>query len=142
MRRAAIGAAAAGAAAALALLPAAPADAAGSRFFFTPGPNGASCEIDVGTPGLAPSVWCVIEPPQLAARKAVAVRLALTGVVTTCSGLRCVGNAPEHTKTLAYGRSIRVGAFRCTSLKAGVRCLVAQVGRGFQLSRSGVTRLG
>jgi hypothetical protein len=42
---------------------------------------------------------------------------------------------------LAVGRSIELGPFRCTSLRAGVRCVVTKLGHGFTLSTRGVTRI-
>jgi hypothetical protein len=57
------------------------------------------------------------------------------------SGLICQGNEPENAFTLAYGRSIRVGPFRCTSRTDGMRCVVIRTGRGFLINRAGVTRL-
>jgi len=107
---------------------AAPASTGSQRFFFTPGPNGASCEIDVGVPGLPTQAWCVVGPPHLAARKAIGVALTVAGAVKVCHGLRCVGNAPDRTPTLRYGRSIGLGPFRCASLRQGVRCIVALLG--------------
>ena len=56
---------------------------------------------------------------------------------------RC--NTGEHrggTPTLAYGRQITVGRFRCLSLQIGVRCTVIQSGKGFLINRDGVTRVG
>ena len=46
---------------------------------------------------------------------------------------------PPH---LAYGRSVSYGGFRCLSLETGVRCVVVRSGKGFLISRSGVTRIG
>jgi hypothetical protein len=111
------------------------------RFFFTVGPNGASCEIDVGVPGLPTQAWCVVGPPHLAARKAIGVALTAAGAVKACHGLRCVGNAPERTPTLGYGQSIGLGPFRCTSLRRGVRCIVSKFGHGFLLGSHGLARV-
>jgi len=51
-----------------------------------------------------------------------------------------IGNAGEETGTLGYGRSVTVGVFRCSSQVAGVRCTVSRSGRGFMISRAGITR--
>jgi hypothetical protein len=57
--------------------------------------------------------------------------LHATGTTSVCRGLRCVGNSPENATVLAYGKSVRVGPFLCTSLHSGVRCAVAASGHGF-----------
>jgi hypothetical protein len=61
--------------------------------------------------------------------------------MTIKRGLPCLGNEPENAFTLRYGRSIRVGPFRCTSRTDGIRCVVIRTGRGFLINRAGVTRL-
>ena len=119
----------------------APASTRAQRFFFTPGPNGASCEIDVGVPGLSGQAWCVVGPPHLPTRRAIGVALTAAGVVAVCHGLRCVGNAPDQTPTLRYGRSIGLGPFRCTSLRQGVRCIATKLGHGFLLGSHSLTRV-
>jgi hypothetical protein len=119
----------------------APASTGSQRFFLTPGPNGASCEIDVGLPRSATTAWCVVEPPRVTAAKAIGVQLRASGRLNVCHGLRCVGNPPTRTPTLKYGRSIELGPFRCTSLRRGVRCTVTSLGHGFLLGRRGVTRV-
>jgi hypothetical protein len=69
------------------------------------------------------------------------VKLVATGTYKVCNGVRCVGDGPADASTLGYGRSVTVGPFRCTSLRAGMRCVVARTGRGFVLSRAGVARV-
>jgi hypothetical protein len=49
-----------------------------------------------------------------------------------------VGDGPEGAPTLDYGRSIRVGVFRCASSLAGVRCAIAATGHGFLIARGGI----
>jgi hypothetical protein len=63
------------------------------------------------------------------------------GRLDQCRGVRCLGNGPDNATTLAYGRSLVVGPFRCTSLTTGMRCVVRTSGHGFLLSRAGVARL-
>jgi hypothetical protein len=70
------------------------------------------------------------------------VRMGATGRYAVCRGLRCVGNAPEGTPILRYGRQITLGRFRCTSLRQGVRCIVIDIGRGFLIDRVTVRRVG
>jgi hypothetical protein len=43
---------------------------------------------------------------------------------------------------LSYGRQISYGGFRCSSRETGVRCVVAETGKGFLINRDGVTRVG
>ena len=120
---------------------AAPAAGSGgaARWFFTPGPNGASCELDLRRP--LTEADCLVGPPQRPAAKAIAVTMSPSGRLTLCRGLRCVGNAPTGTPTIPYGSHVELGPFRCTSLRAGVRCIVTTLGRGFQLGAHGVTRI-
>jgi hypothetical protein len=68
------------------------------------------------------------------------------GRVTVCrnrtAANRCnLGNPGEGTPTLAYGRQLTVGRFRCESMQIGVRCTVIRSGRGFLINRDGVTRI-
>jgi hypothetical protein len=108
--------------------------------FVTPGPNGASCEIDVMVPFSPKKTWCVVEPPKVSASKAIGATLFPSGRVVACHGLKCVGNAPEGARTLHYGHSISAGPFRCTAHRSGVRCVVRKLGYGFKLSRRGLIR--
>jgi hypothetical protein len=67
-------------------------------------------------------------------------RLGANGHTSICANRACpVGNGPENATTLAYGHSLRVGIFRCTSSVAGVRCMVIASGHGFRIAREGVT---
>jgi hypothetical protein len=52
------------------------------------------------------------------------------------------GNLGERIPTLAYGRHLTVGRFRCDSLVIGVRCIVTATGKGFLMNRDGVRRVG
>jgi len=64
------------------------------------------------------------------------------GAVTTCSGSSCpVGNPAPDTPVLDYGAATGVGPFVCASATTGMTCTVTG-GRGFTISRSGVTPLG
>jgi hypothetical protein len=70
------------------------------------------------------------------------------GSVTFCSTRQpsanaCdLGNAGERASTLAFGRHVTVGAFRCTMLRAGVRCTLLAGGKGFLLTRTKLTGVG
>ena len=67
------------------------------------------------------------------------VTMAANERLRICRGLQCLGNAPENAVTLGYGKSRAVGKFRCTSLPAGLRCVVIASGRGFLINREGIT---
>jgi hypothetical protein len=54
-----------------------------------------------------------------------------------------LGNSGEDpVPTLAYGRQIRVGRFRCQVLHTGVRCTVIATGRGFLITRDKLVPVG
>jgi len=108
--------------------------------FVTPGPNGASCVIDVVVPFSPKKTWCVIEPPKVKTSKAIGATLFPSGRVVVCHGVKCVGNTPEGARTLRYGHSISAGPFRCTSHRSGVHCVVKKLGYGFKLSAGRVRR--
>ena len=44
--------------------------------------------------------------------------------------------------SLAFGRQITIGRFRCLSQRAGMRCTVIRTGKGFLINRGGVSRVG
>jgi hypothetical protein len=71
----------------------------------------------------------------------VSVTLHPNGRLDLCHGVKCLGNGPVNATMLAYGRSVTVGPFRCTSLRIGMRCVVRSTGHGFLLSRAGVKRV-
>jgi hypothetical protein len=68
------------------------------------------------------------------------VMLRRGGGMKVCRGEACLGNGPENAFTLGYGRSVRVGPFRCTSLERGMRCKIVRTGRGFLISRQALKR--
>jgi hypothetical protein len=68
------------------------------------------------------------------------VTLYRGGRIRVCRGLGCVGNGPENAFTLRYGHSMRLGLFRCTSLRMGMRCVVVGSGHGFLISREALKR--
>jgi hypothetical protein len=66
------------------------------------------------------------------------VQMGVTGKYTIiCTGQKCGPNSPQPGPTLAYGAATVAGPFRCTSATTGVTCLAG--GKGFEISRSGVT---
>ena len=70
------------------------------------------------------------------------VRMGLDARLTTCRGVSCLGNAPENTPALPYGKQVTVGRFRCFSLRAGIKCIVISSGKGFLIDRVGVRGVG
>src|SRR4051812_30683890 len=101
-------------ASALALV--ATADAGEQHFFFAPGVT-TSCEMDSGMRTIGTSVYCQTVPHY------ESVILRSNGKLTICHGVKCIGNPSEGVPTLTYGAWLDGGPFRCTSLKAGVRCV-------------------
>ena len=73
--------------------------------------------------------------------------LKTTGKVTICNEAkhrRCVGCVCDEGRgpTLAFGRHMDVGPFRCESLTSGFRCTVISTGQGFLITRTRVLRVG
>lgn len=91
-----------------------------------------SCELSYQRgSGIPDETYCQSDsPPQ-------SVRMNSAGVVKTCTGDSCLGNAGEGTPVLGYGQKAGVGPFSCRSDTDGVTCTVTS-GRGFTLSNSGV----
>ena len=58
------------------------------------------------------------------------VTLGADGTLTECTGVTCLSNAGENTPTLAYGMSITLEPFTCSSSTAGIKCTLAD-GDGF-----------
>jgi hypothetical protein len=81
------------------------------------------------------NVYCQTGTPARSVTMHADARLGL------CRGVQCLGNGPANATMLAYGRSVVVGPFRCTSLRSGMRCVVRSTGHGFLLNRAGVKRI-
>ncbi len=69
------------------------------------------------------------------------VRMSTDGSFKSCVGETCLGNPGEGTPTLGYGQSAAVGPFNCRSEVSGITCTVTS-GRGFTISRAGITPVG
>ena len=52
----------------------------------------------------------------------------------------CANDAVSGGRTLAYGRSIKRGRFRCRSRVSGMRCVNVRNGHGFALSKQRARR--
>lgn len=102
------------------------------RWFHSPSGN-IQCEVASAAPRGTYAYCQTFEPPRSA-------RLTANGRVQICRGERCIGNGPENAFTLRYGTGVRVGPFRCTSRRIGMRCVVVRTGRGFFISRERLTR--
>jgi hypothetical protein len=118
-----------------------PTDAGTYARFYTPSRN-IACEMsDKGT--ARAGIGCIMQkPPALASLK-------VSGVATICQhqALKCTGNLGDDPslpapRGLAYGSSVTVGRFHCTSAPAGVTCIVRATGKGFFISRQSVRRVG
>lgn len=122
-----------GAALALGAVPA-PAQAA-VAWFRSPSGN-IGCEVGWRRAGIGTYAYCQTGVP------ARSVRMNRVGTYRVCTGRACLGNPPKGVRTLAFGRSIRVGGFRCTSRRNGITCVVRATGRGFRIACQGVVRVG
>jgi hypothetical protein len=106
--------------------------AARARWFHSPSKN-ISCELGVSRPLLGTYAFCAtLHPPRCVTLKAN----GQTRAPQNC----LLGNEPENTFTLRYGRSVRLGPFRCTSRRAGMRCVIVRSGHGFLISRERLKR--
>lgn len=114
------------------LLVAGPARAA-VKWFYSPTGN-LGCEVaDRDTRGSY--AYCQsVDRPQ-------SVRMASNGRLRICRGEACLGNGPEDATRLAYGRTVRVGRFACSSSRDGFRCRVVSSGRGFFISKDTIRRI-
>jgi len=52
------------------------------------------------------------------------------------------GCVPDGPRTLAYGKQVTVGRFRCLSLQTGMRCTVIQSGKGFLIDSTTTIHVG
>ena len=107
----------------------------GAKFFHSPSGN-IMCEINYQRGDGSPdSAYCVsVEPPQN-------VSVNSAGVPTVCAGVSCLSNGPTDAFTLGYGQTTGLGPFTCSSEVGGMTCTVGS-GRGFMISRSGITTVG
>lgn len=104
----------------------------GQMAFVSPSGN-LNCEIDYRHAGLGNAAFCEsLSPPESAT-------MSKRGIVKIC-GLPCEGNAAVGTPVLEYGEHTSLGPFRCRSRTDGISCQVS--GRGFRISRSGISSLG
>jgi hypothetical protein len=116
------------------MIPAVLAAAAAVSWFHSPSGN-IQCEVGANRLQLGTYAFCATVKP------ARCVRMTGNGRMRVKSGLSCQDDAPETSFTLAYGKSVRVGPFRCTSRQDGMRCVIVVTGHGFVISRERVKRL-
>ena len=103
--------------------------------FVSPSKN-ISCEIDsnFGPSAITSTLCLTVSPPK-------SVTLGADGTLTECTGVSCLSNAGLNTPTLAYGMSITLAPFTCSSSTAGIKCTLAN-GDGFLISSAGTMVLG
>jgi hypothetical protein len=101
------------------------------RRFSSPSKN-IDCWIDADPP----TVGCSTRQPQRSVIMNGSAALRIRRLEFDC------GCQEPSAATLAYGRQISYGGFRCVSRETGVSCVVARTGRGFEINRDGVTRVG
>jgi hypothetical protein len=104
-------------------------------FFLSPSGN-ISCELHWKDGGLGTFAYCQTRSPARSAK------LRSSGSLKVCTGSKCIGNPPTDAKTLAYGKSRRVGGWRCTSRSTGMTCVRTSSGKGFRIAVAGVRRVG
>jgi hypothetical protein len=101
------------------------------HFFFAPG-NTTSCELDSQMPKVGTAAYCQTFP------HAESVTMNAAGKLKICHGVQCIGNPPDQVPTLVYGAWIDAGPFRCTSTRAGMKCVVRRTGHGFLVSPTAI----
>jgi hypothetical protein len=84
--------------------------------------------------GVGCQTW---NPPQRLVKMGAEGGLKIRSVPASQCG--CV---PDGPRTLAYGKQVTVGRYRCESQQMGMRCTVIRSGKGFLINRDGVTRVG
>lgn len=102
------------------------------RVFRSPTGN-IQCQLEFHDSGSTGASCQTVTPPR-------SVTLQPDGRTRICRGQRCIGNASENFVTLRYGRSVRLGPYRCSSSHSGIGCVVRS-GRGFLISRQHIKRL-
>src|SRR3974390_1083198 len=97
--------------------------------FLSPSGN-ISCQIDDGPPFPDQSAYCQSVSNDTPAP------LGPDGVDRPCHNSGCLGNPASNIPVLAYGKSVTLGPFTCSSATDGMTCMAA--GKGFLISRAGV----
>jgi hypothetical protein len=103
-----------------------------TKFFHSPSGN-IQCELESNEGGRNYARCQATHRPRSA-------KLGLNGKTKVCAGVSCLGDGPEHSFTLGYGKTTRLSRFRCKSLRTGMRCVVISSGHGYNISRTSVTR--
>jgi hypothetical protein len=68
-------------------------------------------------------------------------KLTLCQPASAGTGWRCFQNFDDSAPVLGYGRSVKSGAFRCTSSRQGITCVLRSSGKGFRITGDSVARL-
>jgi hypothetical protein len=98
------------------------------EWFYSPSGN-ISCQVSSGGEIDASAFCQSLQKPR-------SVDLSEQGTLKVCQGTQCLGDGPENSFELGYGKSVKVGNFTCTSKETGMRCSVSPSGHGFELSRA------
>jgi hypothetical protein len=65
-------------------------------------------------------------------------KLVLCQPASAGTGWKCFQNFDSSAPVLGYGRSVKIGAFRCTSSRQGIACVLRSSGKGFRISGDSV----
>jgi hypothetical protein len=106
--------------------------------FFSPSRN-VACDMGDRSGRPAFLVFCRSELRQLS------VTLSPNGGLYICRGTTghpCIGHPARSSPSLAYGKQITVGRFRCLSLRTGISCTVVRSEKGFLINGKAVRRVG
>jgi hypothetical protein len=75
------------------------------------------------------------------AKRDLSVALSPDGRLYICRS-NCLGFPSKSAPSLAYGKQITVGGFRCLSLQSGMKCTMIRSGTGFLITSTTVSRVG
>lgn len=122
-------------------------DASGYAVYFTSPSRNIHCRMAFGVSGQDGDATCSIGEKQWVGAPAPAgcgANWADNYVAVSAAGVQsglCLSDVPVPpvSAELPYGRSLSTGAVTCASAETGVTCLHLASGRGFTLSRSGLT---
>ena len=122
-------------------------DASGYALYFTSPSRNIHCRMTFGTADQAGDATCFIGEKQWTGAPAPAgcgANWAENYVAVSAAGVQsglCLSDVPVPpvSAELPYGQSLSTGAVTCASAETGVTCLHLASGRGFTLSRQGLT---
>jgi hypothetical protein len=68
-------------------------------------------------------------------------KLVLCQPASAGPGWGCFQNFDASAPVLAYGRKVKLGAFRCASARQGITCVLRSSGKGFRITGDSVVRV-